>query len=558
MVIPNYLIINNILDPILNHSKEIEYVYMFLRKYTLISKEWNQSIIVKLQYRHVNNLERPRTVELIPDFIALANKYKWYNYRFRIPKPIKDLNEIIRDQVSQILFNKNTVQSMTLDQSISQLKNLESIVVETSFLDSEELLINQLKSFSNIDIHIQSLQQKSSKIDFNRIGELIQNRGVISLDFWDFSFLGENRNSFHPNSLTKITLVEIRMSQWMLKSLLDNSLNCQNIHIQDVILNEDKDHYDKVLEILNHASQSMNLQRVSVSTEDTTSYQTAVDFLSNIKTGTLIVILDDIEWDNEKLPDNIPNQWIHSLELYTSKGGIILELWKHKDNIKSILLSDAGKSLVKEFKNLHTLITKEVDFDSLKQLSGLQYLTLPHLPSSMGVNDLLALKNFRTIDFHELDIGVLNQLLSIPHPSVQSYNILSLQYNENSIKNDLGLFIKSLSHNTTLKGLVISDFGYKFNNSYNHCKLYIEILTINKTLHKFILPPPMSNTFKYTTGMVKEFNELFRINTSIHQIKCFDLPYEYLSSTEITSQIQIKLDLLDVFSKYNVIINSSI
>ncbi|KYQ88327.1 hypothetical protein DLAC_11026 [Tieghemostelium lacteum] len=525
MVIPNYLIIN-ILDPILNHSKEIEYVYMFLRKYTLISKEWNQSIIVKLQYRHVNNLQRLVTVELLPDFIALANKYKWYNYRFIFPGHLFKLADLFRDQVSQIFITKG--QSTPLDQSISHFKNSESIVVETS--DSEEFLFNQLKSLCNIDIHIKS-SYSQSKIDFNRIGELIQNRRVISLDFLGFNFIfTKNSNSFQPNSLTRINLVMIRMSQWMLESLLDNSLNCQNLELDAVVLNEYKT-YDKVLDILNHASQSMNLQRLRVSTNIYSSYQAAVDFLSNIKTGTLI--LDNVEWEGETLPD-ITNQWIHSLELPTSKGDIILELWKHKDNIKSISVKYAFKNLFKEFKNL-------------------RYLTIPHLPSSMAmINDLLAHKNLHSIDFYELYIGVLNKLLSIPHPSVQSYNIRSLKYDPNSFDKDLILFIKSLSNNTTLTELVISDSFCSSCNNYNHCKLYIEILTINKTLHKFILPESLSNTFKFTTDMVKQFNELFKINTTIQQLKCFD--YASITNVSLRYHNQIHLDLLDVFSKYNVII----
>ncbi|KYR02737.1 hypothetical protein DLAC_00201 [Tieghemostelium lacteum] len=541
MAIPNYLIIN-ILDPILNHSKDIEYVYMFLRKYTLISKEWNQSIIVKLQYRHVNNLKRPRTVELsktvklLPDFISLANKYKWYNYRFISPRHstehYKHLYEIIRDQFSQIEINNE--QSKTLDQSISHFKNLESIVVETSFSDSEEILINQLKSLSNIDIHIESLNSDFAKsiIEFNRIGELIQNRRVISLHFRDFAFIGENDNPFQPNSLTKISLDKITMSQWMLKSLLDNSLNCQNLEIEDIVLNEDKNHYDKFFEILKHASQSMNLKRLRVvSTNITTSHQAAVDFLSNIKTGTLILVY--MEWNNEAFSDNITNQWIHSLELFTKMDDRILELWKHKDNIKSIFAPiGASKNTVKEFKNL-------------------RYLRLPDLTSSMGIYDLSVHKNLHTIDYSELDIDVLNQLLSIPHTNIRRCIIHHLHHNENSIENDLSLFITSLSHNTTLTRLFIKDFLYSRNINYNHCELYIKILTINKTLHTFILPPSRSDTFKFTTDMVKEFNELFKINSTIQQMNCFNLSSE-------SSLIQIKLDLLDVFTKYNVTINSSI
>ncbi|KYQ92963.1 hypothetical protein DLAC_05564 [Tieghemostelium lacteum] len=526
-MIPNYLIIN-ILDPILNHSIDIEYVYMFLRKYTLISKEWNQSIIVKLRYRHVNNLQRPRTVKLVPDFIALANKYKWYNYRFILPNCYyKHLNEIIRDQVSQIEIHDE--QRKNINQTISHFKNSESIVVETSFLKSQEYLINQLKSLSNIDINIKIFVVPQLE-DFNRIGELIQNRRVISIHFLSLSCFGENTNSFQPNSLTKIIIDGIKMSQWMLKSLLENSLNCQNLGIHGIVLDEDENNFDKVYEILKHASQSMNLQRLRVDSANIiTSHQVVVDFLSNIKTGTLILVY--IEWNNETLPDNISNQWIHSLELIiTTKGDRILELWKHKDNIKSIWVSGASKYEVKEFKNL-------------------RYLTLPDLTSSMGINDFSALKNLHTIEFYELDISVLNQILSIPHSSVQRYNIHDLRSYVNSIENNLGIFITSLSYNTTLTGLAIKRFSYMFNNNYNHCKLYIDILTINKTLHTFILPLPRSDTFKFTADMVKEFNELFRINTTIQQMNCFDLSKEP-SLTQI--------DLLDVFTKYNVLINSSI
>ncbi|KYR02738.1 hypothetical protein DLAC_00202 [Tieghemostelium lacteum] len=526
MAIPNYLIIN-ILDPILNHSKEIEYVYMFLRKYTLISKEWNQSIIVKLQYRHVNNLQKSRTVKLLPDFIALANKYKWYNYRFILPGHVKHLNEIIRDQVSQIEINNE--QSKTLDQSISHFKNSESIDVKISFLDSEEILINQLKSLSNIDIHIKSYGTHDL-VHFNRIGELIQNRRVISLYFSAYAFIGENTNSFQPNSLTKISLDRVKISQWMLKSLLDNSLNCQNLEIDRMVLIEDTNHYDKVLEILIHASQSMNLQCLRVITKISTSKQAAVDFLSNIKTGTLILV--SLQWNYETLSDNITNQWIHSLELLTKMDGRILELWKHKDNIKSILVNDISKCVVK-----------------VKEFKNLRYLELPDLISLKGINNLLAHQNLHTVYFHRMGIDVLNQLLSIPHTNIQKYIIHYLYHNENSIENDLSLFITSLSHNATLTALVIQEFLYSRNINYNHCELYIKILTINKTLHTFILPLPWSDTFKFTTDMVKEFNELFKINTTIQQMNCFDFSYE-------PSLIQIKHDLLDVFTKYNVIINS--
>ncbi|KYQ92961.1 hypothetical protein DLAC_05562 [Tieghemostelium lacteum] len=368
----------------------------------------DQSIIVKLRYRHVNDLSK--TIKLLPDFIALANKYKWYNYRFILPRystdAVKHLNEIISDQVSQIEIKDE--QNKTLDQSISHFKNLESIVVETSFSDSEEFLFNKLKSLSNVDIHIKSWSWTwsvgQSKIEFNRIGELIQNRRVISLGFGFFTFIGENDNSFQPNSLTKISLDRITMSQWMLKSLLENSLNCQNLEIENIVLNEDKNQYDKVLEILNHSSQSMNLQRLRVVSNITTSHQIVVDFLSNIKTGTLILV--SLKWNNETLSDNITNQLIHSLELFTTNNDRILELWKHKDNIKSIFAPNENTVKVKEFKNL-------------------RYLTLHDLSSSMRINDISVHKNLHTVDFYELDFGVLNQLLSIPHPNIQRYSILS-------------------------------------------------------------------------------------------------------------------------------------
>ncbi|KYQ89616.1 hypothetical protein DLAC_09579 [Tieghemostelium lacteum] len=574
-------VIKKILDYILNISTEIDHLLIFLRKYSLICKEWNLKIIPKLAMCNEMST-KDRNVDLLDKFIHISDRYDFINYSWGIKAYTKSLDRSeqykLADHVTTISVNKLEHLS-----TIDQYTKLERIRIEKlkaakGQLKSRDQLVNKkvqyiFESYGEFnfysDVKLDDCGE-TNYVSMDMMDILFNNRGWHFTDVClEYFIIFSNTKPLpsiiedsQPNQLKKLVLYSILIEQPLLFSILENLPLVETLSLTAVRFpNSNPKYYDNVLEKVQSVSLP-NLRKFSITTEIVVTFSTFISFLNKIKAPKVLYNLEKIESESDEQLQNaiIDNPHIKNFNFFNMQGLFthkpkedfnLYSIWKSKESLEKIRIfscmnfNNTGKELV----NLHTVgimdPNRVLQYNTMENIKDIVQMKLPKLRSIlllsmdtsildpkifMGVEFLDRL-DLPTIKFKTLcDILELKSLVS----KINVRYIRALEFD--NIAQQLS---DSLSKNKLLTEL----FFYSINVAYDKYQLYIDIL--KKCNLKKISLPNYKKASPVTTSHLKQFREV------LSQIDPDLLPYSIDISSP--SPDENHKELGNLLSKYAIV-----
>ncbi|KYQ94213.1 hypothetical protein DLAC_04507 [Tieghemostelium lacteum] len=584
IILPHYLI-KNILLYLLNQSTEIEYIYSFIKKFTLVSKEWNIKIIPVLQLsREVVPIRsfspRPSYVDILEKLIRLSKRSGW-NFTlpysdnagdlskldikvsshvsslsvsiasppfFSLPSIIKKFPRIKTVHLyttSMVYINSSYIQIIKKCNENRQLQNLEPIQFELNL----EPTLAIYKPLQTLDIIFgcQNFQKVS-------IYSIILSESINPMQFLDYS----------PNGIVELVLSHIKVDKWLLDLIINLSPQCKVLVIKEIILNPRDTRFDGVLEKI---EESPNVfESLTISTKEHVSYETLISFLNNVKTSEISLIIDRIELDvqDDFFVSTICNSYVKSIG-YMVLGGLggsffnLYNIWNNRVNLEQVTLQVAMDQI-----NLHA-----------NELISLKKLVLGNGYNQLGIESLLQMNipNLTELEFSQTKHHRIPFIALLSNMNLQSITcssdiymselILILKSNHlvnlrkieaknidftNEIRSydDLTLLIVAIKYNTNITHLSLSGTPFVIPKimNYDMYQFYLDILFTNLTLQKLSLP----NQYKpLTERHYQQFKTMLSINHTILHINLY--PSEYIP---VVNSKDTELKLFNLFGIYNV------
>ncbi|KYR02095.1 hypothetical protein DLAC_00895 [Tieghemostelium lacteum] len=579
-ILPHH-IIKCILEYILNQCSIVEYVVVFMKKYTLISREWNVKIIPKVQLYNdlhiLSNLNRPELalyrifVEALLKLYQISNRFHWYNFGL-ITREYKEI-QFLQDRFRVVSQSKAYPITSGSHELKSKYKNLELLNLELQVRETgNQKYGKEFKQYFNnliCTVSDQSaksvtcnLKIKATKDDIVQLSteelETIFNSSClksISLDEIKLNIpVKYDIENFQPNRLVTINLWSVSMDKWVFEMILHCSQHyLKRLELNYIQISDTNTSLTDIVSQLTTSSLSMNLQNLIIRSTFSISFSSYIEFLNQVKSKEVLL---QAKFTSElaTVPEfSINNSNIECFSfcndfVYCNKVPIRVSLfdsWKSKSSLKSVLIDRI--QVQTSCADLVNLTSVRYSTNNLEQLLNfnLPKLTDLHRSSYMlsneDTNSIVNSKYLQKITLTHLDFAEYLKLVTVDHPSLVS---MTLEYvNSHNGPMDLPIMIDSIKKNRNLTYLDIKVPQISSFTGYDKYKAFVEILSVNHNLQSLYLPNRVQAHYPHH---IPQFQQLLSINKTIQNVGLFELPRNAITCS------QIKQNILEVFASHCV------
>ncbi|KYQ89739.1 hypothetical protein DLAC_09707 [Tieghemostelium lacteum] len=477
-IIPNY-IIQRILEGVVVYCDCVEHLLEFLKKFTLISKQWNISIIGKLHNRHLLKISEYSNNDYCLLLKKLSSLYGFniaikYSYNKPSTKEQSILEKLFCDDIHH--YTINTIETIPDNQTIQRFKNLKKMVFHNI----------QPDSFLNIDwewCHQRSIELEITHfytISKESVEQILNNFKVVSLSRVYFNY--QDLKILPPQSLKikELELKSLNISTGTLSELFSKLPRLEVLKLQHTSFIEGDDQFDRIITPILRELPLLN--ELSIFQQQNTSLKAIKNLVTNTRVKILSLTLGTLTIsDPQELEFHWSNTHLEQVEIDNCRidnQNSLFNNWKLTPNIRELRLFDA---LSDDYVH-STMVCKE----SLINLKTLDiYIPQYHKPTLQFLNSVISmnLENLVELYFDYID---------------EDYIYSSYQ----EIK-------ESLKLNSHIRKLVLTEMYFadiiEFLNS-NHCsirQLRIDTLQIREQLYSSLWKSIQDNN---TLNSVKIFS----------------------------------------------------
>ncbi|KYQ94129.1 hypothetical protein DLAC_04411 [Tieghemostelium lacteum] len=558
MSIPNYFI-QSILEYSINQNVKLNYLIGFIRKWTMISKQWNREIIHKLRIKKPIHLSRFTKSDKILKWIELSNRYQIIYQVDLGDKVSSTWLSMIADRVTVI-----TNFGIKDEDYLRQFSNIQLV----TFKMSSETQLNTLKSgykgngveyqfsFATLDYIFSNLVIE----DNNLLEAMFNKNNFTSISLYKFTIFPKQKFSYQGMSLlNSLDLKFIGIEQNILVELVEKSPNLKRLILVNVSIHR-KSSIEPILDSI-ALSNHKYLEYLFIKSELISPYNKILPIINRTTAKDVYINIPlSISQVSDVTTSTISNTSIQSFsfrnnpmktEDKTLDDFSLIQVWKDLSSLTSVTIHSDVEYIhyIKQMKNLKTLriidsvITKTPTTDLLLQLDigSLVDLTIVNkeiLSISKGLQDN---HHLRVISIHKVEIEDTITILKSNHPTLIDITIKELI----AIGRDLILlFLQALQNNQTIRHCRIPFIDFTKLNildllNYNYYSFIIDIIGVNRTLLSLELPHHKSST-PITQLQLNNFEQSLSSNPVFQQL--------HIPKTLKSDQKSILKNILNKFS----------
>ncbi|KYR00369.1 hypothetical protein DLAC_03114 [Tieghemostelium lacteum] len=541
--LPN-IIVKEILQYLINFAGDRN-INLFLQKYTIICKEWNQKIIPSLKIEHnilVDTKDKSYGLDLLNRYQVEYNLVAFVTSKNLISNITANLDKITKLSIS--LMDHGIIEA-----TVELLPSLKQLLLECN-LTNANVKVGELvqlplqKWFETKDLYIQIDMRLVDNFalnasDFMRVYPWSKN-GLFSsgsLLLLNSSLIGDIS---HPIcNIQSLELTEVKIDIKSFSVLFSNSPHFTTIQlcgIRNVNNNNDGEFQDCLVNTI----MDLNLPNLEyleiVDHEYPIQFKTLVKLYKDTKVKNLTTNYPSfIKSKSDNLSQEISNPHIeifHFTSFYYGKSKKkmnFLKNWKSKSSLKHIVIdsklldsTDSKDYTLDTFTNLTKISYYSHNFNLLNSivqlnLSKLQFIDIYNQNTTPSISTLIQpLQLNHTITSVSLthsDFTFCQNLLSMNHTTIEHIHIvyLSLQ-----IEDAPQTLIQAIKNNNVIRTLTIKYFN-RVSQKYHYLESYIEIFNDGHQLENLYLP--ISHTNKQID--FKLFEKVINQNPQIQFLKVF-------------------------------------
>ncbi|KYQ94154.1 hypothetical protein DLAC_04443 [Tieghemostelium lacteum] len=586
MAIPNH-IIQFILEEILNQVIDLNHFNYYFRRYTLISKQWNKEIIVKLRIFKPIRIHFSVDDATITNWIEMAKKYA-IDYQIKVVKAVPiDCRwlEMLKDKVIDITKKDISSGDNCILDTYPQLKNLNFNMNTEGYISTLTKLNKRSEDITNYSVTINgeySVDNERLQVTTPQVIDALFNQNIFN----SISVVCSNIMSpisprlptgHQCSNLTSFFLCKLIISHQALSTILDLSTHLQEITIEEIDISPVTT-FDWVLEKLVKLE---SLSDIKLDIEFSTNFDAIISFLNKTKSAIVFVTFRKILYlsAEQVLSAQVDNGYIQDFYFMVMDGFFpfieqfsdytLLPRWKHKSNLKKVSFFEYYKGFDNEVEgmtNLEFLYIKLFDnfkeqkltqnsldriFEfNLKVLTklGIIYTRTTTLTDNVVVrpDKLLLNRYLKSLCLSSTTWKDYSLILGCKHPTIveMTINYLTLKPGDNF--EDLIVILKENNtltrvqiHSANFQQLDESDPNRLFNTVY----FSIEILKTNRSLVELTLP----SFGHFKSHFVSKYDKVLSRNHIIRQV-CIQHTFPGMA----LEKQKIRSDLIDVFNKYSI------
>ncbi|KYQ88370.1 putative cell surface glycoprotein [Tieghemostelium lacteum] len=547
MKIPNTTTIN-ILNNIVNirHNEKvvylnsIEYLYAFIRKFTLISKEWNEKVIPKLCPRNPFILDNYNRIEKSQLEFLIKSKIQFQVYlNLNIVNELDDLKTLIKDRVSTL--HLSTVPNHFV---VTGYPNLKSLLLSISESDQLEDLDDKNLEKHGIKLDL-SLSPSDGLVD-SRIHEYIFNmKALSSFQLYDYhkDFIVLPNAPFYK-TLKSLSLISVFFDEYNhLEQLFKNLEITEEIYISSLsFISYPENMNEMLLDCLSNIKITPTISNLTVEGVTATPWSSLIKlFNSLVSLKKFSMSTECFEPDSEELL--ISQQTLDLLSLVTFEPSTCILPKISSLKCKSLIVSDLSNpdmilddlfpspllSNLMEFKfhnlnqfnsyshNLSEFFNSLIRFNS-ENLKSIEVELGTNFYGNALVESISKNSNLKWLTIISSDINSLVNLLKSLPLSIEyiKVNVLQVQKFE-----DFNTIVPHLQCNQSLKVFVIGDIQPSIlTNNISYMPMCIEILSKNNHLSTLILPYSTMSTA--TNSDLESLEHILKSNTNLSHLYSSD------------------------------------
>ncbi|KYQ89560.1 hypothetical protein DLAC_11777 [Tieghemostelium lacteum] len=501
------IIIKEILDYLLSFCKNTIRLWYFIKKFTLISKEWNRSVLPKLNVRYSFYIDSESKIS--HKVIKQAHKFGIkFNGEYSISKNTSASNLVSKENIRTLevtnvtdiseFTNINTlrffiplkefgmVKQFPISQTVKYslcLPYMKHVITDNS---TYETLFSQ-SIFYSINIKVIELNLNHNGFSLNNGNQNLKSLNLIGayLDFKSLEQILEKCENLEyiklsiPNwttqmnseMLDKLALLPLKLD------LLEINQN-QSVYLKSYLnlLSKTKSRIVNI-KFINYYCQSKEEMFQKVNSPSTK--------IMHFHNGEYITNNNGIEY-KEKLSNVINYNFTH-LENFYIYGSYYKSVFPIEEYDFSNLISVS----ICGFDSFEPLPTQSQAF--IQGLVSLNLVKMRTLVLNLNLSPKFqlteysiienALKNNNNLTSLTVSNMFFSQITTFNHPTITKLNVGVIHCLDSQIKN----IVSSISKNKNLLKLKIMYFPIQ-DKSYNFFDAYFEILTTNKTLISLYLP----------------------------------------------------------------------
>ncbi|KYQ94131.1 hypothetical protein DLAC_04414 [Tieghemostelium lacteum] len=506
-VIPHHFI-KEVLDYHLNSNNQFDFIFTFLKKFTVVSKSWNQAIIPHLS---VKQYIKPTSSDTEWNrFKKLAKKYNFSQYRVFLPEYCLEYTteNVVCCDIRNV--DKNTLDKLEKYNQLEKVNIIHSSTDNTIFVTFKDWL-NTINKSRKQPLHYGLTYVLDREYSDDFVGDLSQIEYMLnSIEFKEIIFSKLTISGITKpliqqiNGLVEIFMDKVIIDQWILDSIIDHSPFVKSLRLENLEI-QNESSLDNTLKKLSTSQMDLDFLRIE-SKQNTSNFMTVLEFLNLVKSTEVRLSMDIICDNITEILKNRPrinNPTIKmfefsSLPLITSSGSRVLknrigfigynllDFWGSKDQLHDIRVFYAD-AITPEISNLRTLtflanhsLENEISAHSIVKMNmpTLTHIDMRGLPSLVSSSLIQANRIVNKMNIYKMEFNEFIKLLEFNHPSLQSLIIDNVKVEVDKVK----VFVTTLQQNRNLMELLLY---YTFIP--RGTQVVQEIQEINKNLQHLII-----------------------------------------------------------------------
>ncbi|KYQ94152.1 hypothetical protein DLAC_04441 [Tieghemostelium lacteum] len=579
MILPNH-IVQAILEYLLNHSEDLKYLVSFIKRYTLISKQWNREIISKLRIKRSIVIDTTSN-EMINTWIYLSDRYG-VNYNVIYKKQDRNWNGSFRDKVIAIILDDVSSGDNELFSTYSNLKKVTYRVksIDIKYM-SLKLLEPQNDKYSyNIHAYgnyIYTGDSSSDNIQTSNpsITDILFGKNIfekIGIMYCNIKFnLPTTFNNCQFSRLNDLSLNGLMISKLILSTVLEHSFQLKYLYLESITITPE-DTFDWVLEKLIPLENLINI-RINVNIK--TNFENIISFLNHTKCVEISIQFGNIQYQSvsQVLIAHVDNHRIEQFNFQvidgftpmndSLRGYTLLPRWKNKSNLKEITIYKPDISISQSLTGMVNLQSIYIHFNhtsTQESLNNIFELNLPSLEyfnivsldaqipyvrtESLMMNRYLTALYISNVNYIECIT-----ILGCNHPTIIDITFHYLLFTKGDDTQEL---LNVLKCHQSLRHLQIYSSNIRrIENDdpitqYNSIHFTIEILRENRNYITLSLPP-------FSKINKSHISSLETVLSENHTIQCISLPFDLTLDSISQKQKKYHTDIIAIFNKYSIL-----